>query len=142
MRAGLVVEKESALGIGTNSERRLWTFGDKFGRRTCNRSEQPIQAAFARDEFHAPCAAFGNQLVMSFGDSKDFVDGLDPFGGDFVLSMHGCKGLAKRSGQPPSFQEQSFCRPRVRLRQSEKLRSAFSGDDASGFEKENKSLPR
>jgi hypothetical protein len=98
MRAGLVVEEESALGIGANSERSLCTFGEKFCRRTGNRSEKPVQAAFARDEFHAPGAAFRNQFVMSFRDSKDFVDGLDPFGGDLVLSMHGRKGLAKRSG--------------------------------------------
>src|SRR2546427_5933866 len=49
MRAGLVVEEEPALGIGANSERRLWTLGDKFRRRTGNGSQQPIQAAFARD---------------------------------------------------------------------------------------------
>ena len=98
MRAGLVVEEKSALGIGANSEGGLCTFGEKFCCRTGNRSEQPVQAAFARDEFHAPSAAFGNQFVMSFSDSKDFVDGLDAFGDDLVLSMHGRKGLAKRSG--------------------------------------------
>ena len=137
MRAGLVVEEQSALGIGANSERGLWTFGEKFRRRTGNRSEQPIQTALTRDEFHAPGAAFGNQFVMSFRDSKDFVDGLDPFGDDLVLSMHGCQGLAKRSGQPPGFQKQSFCCPGIRLRESEKLGSAFSGDDAGGFQKED-----
>jgi|ERR1700674_3078586 hypothetical protein len=113
MRAGLVVEEESALGIGANSERGLCTFGEKFCRRTGNRSEQPVQAAFARDEFHAPCAALGNQFVMSFRDSKDFVDGLDPFGDDLLLSMHGRKGLAKRSGQPPGFLEQAFSCPGI-----------------------------
>src|SRR6266850_5228855 len=66
MRAGLVVEEESALGIGANSERRLYTLGDKLRRRTGNRSQQPIQPAFARDEFHAPRAVFKYQFVMSF----------------------------------------------------------------------------
>jgi len=141
MRAGLVVEEESALGIGANSERGFWTFGEKFCRRTGNRSEQPIQATLTRDEFHAPGAAFGNQFVMSFRDSKDFVDGLDPFGGDLVFSMHGRKGLAKRNGQSPGFQEQTFRSPGVRLRQSEKLGSAFSRDNAGSFQKENQSLP-
>ena len=133
MRAGLVVEEKSALGIGANSERRLCALGEKFCRRTGNRSEQPVQAAFARDEFHAPGAAFGNQFVMTFRDSKDFVDGLDPFGDDLVLSMHGRQGLAKRSGQSPGFQEQSFRCPGIRLRQSKKLGSALSGDDAGSF---------
>ena len=141
MRAGLVVEEESALGISANSERRLWTLGDKLRRRTGNGSQQPIQAAFARDEFYAPGAVFENQLVMSFGDPKDFVDGLDPFRGDLMLSMHGRKGLAKRTGQAPGLQEQSFRCRRIRLRQNKKLGSAFSGDDAGGLQKKNESLP-
>ncbi len=134
MRAGLVVEEESALGIGTNSERRLWTLGDKFRRRTGNGSQQPIQAAFARDEFHAPGAVFENQLVMSFGDPQDFVDGLDPFRSNLMLSLHGRQGLAKRGGQAPGFQEQSLCCRGIRLRQSEKLDSALRRDDAGGLQ--------
>jgi hypothetical protein len=55
--------------------------------------------------------------------------------------MHGRKSLAKGSGQPPGFQEQSFRGPRIRLRQGEKLGSAFSGDDAGSFQKEDESLP-
>src|SRR6266436_2505419 len=128
MRAGLVVEEEPALGIGANSERRLWTLGDKFRRRTGNGSQQPIQAAFARDEFHAPGAVFENQLVMSFGDPQDFVDGLDPFPCDLMFSMQG-------------LQEQSFCCRGIRLRQSEKLGSAFRGDDAGGLQEKDESLP-
>jgi hypothetical protein len=142
MCPGLVVEEESALGIGANSERRLWTLGDKLRSRTGNGSQQPIQAAFARDKFHAPGAVFENQLVMSFGDPQDFVDGLDPFRCDLMLSMHGRQGLAKRGRQAPGFQEQSFCRGGIRLRQSEKLGSAFGGDDAGGLQKKNQSLPR
>ncbi len=123
--------------IGANSERRLWTLGDKLRRRSGNRSQQPIQAAFARDKFHAPRTGFENQLVMSFRDPKDFVDGLDPFRGDLMLSMHGRQDLAKRSGQAPSFQEQSLCCPGIRLRQSKKLGSAFRRDDARSFQEEN-----
>ena len=141
MRARLVVEKEPALWIGANAERGLWTLGDKLRRRSGNRSQQPIQAAFARDEFQAPGAVFENQLVMSFRDPKDFVDGLDPFRSNPMLSMHGRQGLAKRSGQPPGFPEQSFCRCGIRLSQSEKLGTAFRGDDAGGLQQENQPLP-
>src|SRR5882762_2772911 len=109
MRPGLVVEEKFALGISANSERRLGTLGDKLRRRTGNRCEQPIEAAFARDEFHVPSAIFKNQFVMTLGDSKDFVDGLNPFPGDLLLPMHGRKGLAKRSGESPGFQEQALC---------------------------------
>ena len=141
MRARLIVEEESALGIGANVERGLWTLGDKLRRRTGNRSQQPIKAAFARDEFHAPGGVFENQLVMSFGDSQDFVDGLDPFRGDLMLSMHGRQGFAERSGQAPGFLEQSFCCRGIRLRQREKLGPTFRRDDAGGLQKENESLP-
>jgi len=133
MGAGLIVEEEAALGIGAKSERRPGPLGEKFGSRTGNRSEQPIEAAFARDEFHAPNALFENQFVVTFGDSKDYVDGLDPFRGDLLLSMHGREGLSKRSGESPGFQEQSFCRVGIRLGQSEELCAAFGRDDTSGL---------
>ena len=141
MRAGLVVEEESAWGIGANSEGRLCTFGDKLRRRTGNRSQQPIQPAFARNEFQAPRAVFPYQLVMSFRNPKDFIDGLDPFHGDLMLPVHSREGLAKRSGQAPGFQQQSLCSRGIRRRQSEKLGSAFGRDDASGLQQENQPLP-
>jgi hypothetical protein len=53
---------------------------------------------------------------MSFRDPKDFVNGLDPFRGNLMLSVHGRKGLAKRTGQAPGFQEQSLCCRGIRLR--------------------------
>jgi len=39
-----------------------------------SQSKPPSRA----DKFHAPRTGFENQLVMSFRDPKDFVDGLEP----------------------------------------------------------------
>src|SRR6476661_4754880 len=105
VRSRLVIEEKSASGIGASPERRPCTLGDKLCRRTGNRSQQPIEAPLARDKFHAPRAVFEYQLVMSFRDPQDFVDGLDPFRGNLLPSMHGREGFAKRSGQSPGFQQ-------------------------------------
>src|SRR5258708_33055754 len=78
MRTRLIVEEEAALGIGAKSERCLRTLGHKFRRRAGNPSEQPIEAAFASGEFHAPSALFEDQFVLPFRDSKDVVCRLDP----------------------------------------------------------------
>jgi hypothetical protein len=78
---------------------------------------------------------------VPFGDSKDVVDGLDPFRRDLLLSLHRREGLAKRGGKSPGFQEQSFCCLGIGLGQSEKLCAALDRDDAGGLQKYNEPLP-
>lgn len=117
------------------------TLGDKLRRRTGDRSEQPIEATFARDEFDSPRAVLVNQFVVPFGDAKDFVDGLDRFHGYLLLSVHGGEHFSKRSAEPPGLQEQSFRCLRIGLGQSKKLCAAFRRDDASDFQEKNEPVP-
>ena len=128
--------------IGTQPEPCPRTLGDKLRRRTGNSSKQPIEAAFARNEFDSPVAILVNQFVMSLGDAKDFVDGLDRFHGYLLLSVHDGKHLTKGGAEPPRFEEQSFRRLGIGLRQSKKLGAAFRRDDASDFQEENEPVPR
>lgn len=127
--------------IGTEPEARPRTLGDKLRGRTRHGSEQPIEAAFPRDEFDSPRAILGNQFVVSFGDTKNFVEGLDPFSGNPLFSMHGGEHLTKRGAEPLGLQEQSFSSLGIGLRQGEKLSAAFRRDYARGIEKENEFVP-
>ncbi len=128
--------------IGTQPEPCPCTLGDKLRRRTGNGSEQPIEAAFARDEFDSPRAVLVNQFVVPFGDAKDFVDGLDRFSGYLLLPMHGRERLAKRGAEPPGLPEQTFRRLGIGLRQSKKLCATFRRNHACGFQEENEPFPR
>ena len=128
--------------IGTEPEARRRTLGDKLRGRTRHGSEQPIEAAFPRDEFDSPRAVCGNQFVVSFGDTKDFVEGLDPLSGNPLFSVHGSELLAKRGGEPLGLQKQSFSSLGIGLRQGEKLGAAFRRDYARGLEEENEFVPR
>lgn len=142
VRPRFVVEKEPAMGIGAQPEPCPCTLGDEFCRRTGNGSKQPIEAAFARDEFDSPDAILVNQFVVPFGDAKYLVDRRDRFHGYLLLPMHGRERLAKRGAEPPRFEEQSFRCLGIGLRQSEKLSAAFRRDDADDFQEKNESVPR
>lgn len=141
MRARLVIEKETALRIGANSNGCPGALGDKLRCRSSYRGKQPIEATFASDELYAPCALFENQFVMAFGDSKDLVDGLNALPGDLLSSMHGRKGLAKRCREPPGLKEQRLCRLGIRLGKGEELGATFGRDDTSGLQQRNELLP-
>lgn len=130
------------MGIGTQPEPGPRALGDKLCRRTGNSSKQPIETAFARDEFDLPGAVLVNQFVVPFGDTKYLVDGLDRFSGYLLFPMHGRERLAKRGAEPPRFEEQSFSRLGIVLRQSKKLGAAFRRDDACGFQEKNEPVPR
>lgn len=129
------------MGIGTEPEARRRTLGDKLRGGTSNRSEKPIEAAFARDEFDSPRPIRGNQFVVSFGDAKNFIEGLDPLSGNPLFSMHGNEHLAKGGGEPLSLKKQSFRGLGIGLRQSEELPAALRRDNARGLEEENELVP-
>jgi len=100
---------------------------------TGNGSQQPIQAAFARDEFHAPGAVFENQLVMSFGDPQDFVDGLEPIPlRSYVFDAWPSGPLRKerRTGAGPSGAILSAAGDPIE--QTRKLGSAFPAETMPG----------
>jgi len=62
------------------------TLGDNFGPGSSHRGEQPIKASFTRHEFNFPEAVLTDKFIVPFGDTKDFIYGLDPFPGHALLS--------------------------------------------------------
>ena len=69
MRAGIVVEKEAAGGIGATANGGAGALDEEFGGGTSDRGEQPFEAAFARDKLEGPGAVAGDELVVALGDA-------------------------------------------------------------------------
>ena len=139
--ARFVVKEEAATGIGTKPQACARTLGNELRRRTGYGSQQPIEAAFARYEFDSPDAILVNKFVVSLGDAEYFVDGLGPFTCYLLLAMHGTENLTERASKLARLQKQSSGGLGIGLRQSQKLGTAFRGDDARGFQEENELLP-
>ena len=121
---------------------RAGSFGDDLRRGTGYGGEQPVKAAFARNEFDFPDAVITHKLIMPLGDTQDFVYRLDPFPSYPLLSEHRRKYSAQCGAEPPGFQEQCFRGLRVGLRQAQKLSTALGGDNIRRFQKTDKTFPR
>jgi hypothetical protein len=134
MRARGIIE-EAAGRIGTNAKGRAGSFGDQLSRGTCDGRQEPIQTAFAGDKLQAPCAVLLEEFVVPFGDTQDFVDGLNPFTGNGFLAEQRAKACVQGSVEALGFAEKCSCALRIDLRESEQLSAALRGDDAGKQEK-------
>ena len=132
--ARFVVEKKAAIGIGTQPEPCLGTFGDQFRRRTGHSGQQPVKAALSRDEFDLPGTRAVKQFIVTFGNPKDLVDGFAPIHGYFLFPVQAHEHLVERGGEALRLSEQALRGLGVGLGQSQKLDASFSRDDARGFE--------
>jgi hypothetical protein len=117
VRAGIVIEKEAATGIGAEPQTGTPTFSDQLRRGTGYRSEQPVEAALSGDEFDSPDAFLAKQLIVTFGNAQDIVDGLDPFTRNPLFAVHGGEEPTQGGTELPGFQEQSFGGLGIGLRQ-------------------------
>ena len=105
VRAGIVVEKEAATGIGAEPQPRAGTLGDKFRRGAGDRSEQPVEATLTRDEFDSPDAIVAKEFVVSFRDAQNVVYGLGPFTRNPLFAVHGREDLSKGRTELTGLQE-------------------------------------
>lgn len=124
-RARVVIEKETAIRVGADAQTGAGTFGDELRCGTGDGCEEPVQATFAGDEFQAPFAVLLEDLVVSFGDSQDFIDRLDPLAQQGFFAQERAEGLVQGSMQPLSLVEEGAGALRVVLREREELGAAF-----------------
>jgi hypothetical protein len=124
--ARIVIKEKAAPWIGAEPQPCPGTLGDQLRRGAGYRGQQPIEAALARYEFDSPGAIIAKQLIVSFGDAQDIVEGFDPFAGNLLFAVHGREDLAEGGAELPGFQEQSFGGLRIGLRQSQELGATFS----------------
>ena len=103
VRAGGIVEKETASRIGAQPQPRLRAFRDDVGRGTGHRGEQPLEAALPGDKFDFPIAVARNKFFVPFGDAQDFVHRRDPFREYPLPVEESIEGHAQSGSKPPGF---------------------------------------
>lgn len=141
MRARVVIEEEAARGIGANADRCIGAFDDQFSGGTRNGGEQPLEAAFASDEFQAPTFSAEHEFVVAFGEAKQIVDGLDPAFGAGLFLHEGRKDGADGFAQAKDFQENGVDGLGLGEQEGMKAGSTFGGDDAGVDEEGNELVP-
>lgn len=141
VRAGIVVEEEAAGGIGTtaNGGTRL---DQEFGGGTGDRREQPFEAAFPRDKLQGPCAIAGDEFVVSFGDAKNLVNGLDPGRRIMFFIDDRRKDGAKRLTKAANAEQDGVDSLRFVEQQRTKAGGTFFGNETRVREEGDEFLPR
>ncbi len=76
------------MGIGAEPKGRVDALDDDLRARARYCSEQPIEAPLPRDEFQFPNSLLKDKFIVSFRDAQDFINWLNPFTGDSLLSEH------------------------------------------------------
>ena len=82
-----------------------------------------------------------DELVVAFGNAKDFIDRFNPIALKGFFIEERVEGTLKRSVQPLGLAEEGVGASRVILRQSEELGATIRGDDSSNQKKAEKFLP-
>lgn len=142
VRAGIVVEEQAAGRIGATADGGTGTFDEKFGGGAGNRGEKPFESAFAGDIVQGPGPLARNQFVMTFGDAKDFIDGLDPGGGERFAVHYGSENGAKRLAQAKNAQEHSVHSMVFRVKKGAQTSRAILRDQAGVHKEGYKLVPR
>ena len=140
--ARVVIEEKATRGIGANANGCVGAFDDQFGGGTRNGGEEPLEASFPRDEFQPPAFGTGNEFVVTFGEAKQIVDGLDPAFGEGLLLHEGSEDGAEGFAQAKGFQENGVNGLGLAVEQGMKAGRAFGGDDAGADEEGDELVPR
>ena len=136
-----VVEKEPARRIAAKAHGSAGTFGDDLRRGPRHRCEQPIQAAFARDKLETPSRISLHQFVVSFGNRKNSIDGLDRVPRKRFAIGHRGEHALKSGLQAPRLREQSGSTLPVGIRKGQQFPAALVGDNACGQKEAQKIFP-
>lgn len=112
-RAGIVVEEETAGGIGTPTDGSARAFHKKLRGGTRDGREEPFQATFAGDIVQGPGAVVRDELVMAFCDAQDFVDRFDPGSRKRFLLYAGSEDGAEAFSQAEYAEQDSIDRVRL-----------------------------
>jgi len=142
MRAGIVVEKEPAGRIGAAPDARARSLDEEFGCGAGNGGEKPLEAALACNVVKGPGTIAHNQFVVTFRDSKDFVDRINPGAREGLPIGHSGEQGSERLPQAEDAEKNSIDGEGFGGVQRAQAKRALFGDQA-GVEKEgDKLVPR
>ena len=123
---GVIVEEKAAGRVGAAANRSVEALDEKFGGRTGEGGEQPVQAAFPGNELERPGTFLGDELVVTFGDAENFVDWLDPGRRKGLIGDNGSKDGAKRFAETQDAEQDRVDGLRFRWSRSGRRRAARS----------------
>src|SRR5215472_8494608 len=141
-RARVVVEEQSAVRIGADSQWCARAFGNDFRPGTRHSRQQPFKAAFPCHELEHPFAAIhGVQFVMPFGDAQDFVYRFNPLARHSLFAKQGFERVAKGGRQAHRFLQKDICGLRIGVQQGQKLAAALWSRDSHSLQKADQPIP-
>jgi hypothetical protein len=106
--AGIIIEKEAAGRICAPTDRGTRAFDEELGSGTGESGEEPVQPAFAGDEFEGPHAATKSQFIVAFRYAKNFIDWLDPRSWELLLVDDAGKNCSERLAKAEDAEQRSI----------------------------------
>lgn len=141
MRAGIIVEEEAAGRVSAAANGRARAFDEEFGSGAGEGGEEPVQAAFAGNELERPGTIARDELVVTFGDAEDFVDGFGPGSREGFAVDKGSEDGAERFAEAKDAQENSIDGVRFRGNKRPETGRAMLGDQVCVEKKRDEFVP-
>ncbi len=141
MRAGIIVEEETAGGVGTAADGSARAFDDEVGGGASESGQEPVKAAFAGDELERPDSLLEDELIVAFGDAEDFVDGLNPGGGEGLSVDNGSKDGAETFAKAEDAEEDDIHSVRCRSEKGTEMCGTILGDQTSIDQERDEFIP-
>lgn len=136
------IGKEKATsGVGAKAKAGGGSLNENFRCRPSDGGEQPFRSAFPREEFQLPLRTIPNKFVVPFSDAQNFVDGCDPFPGNFLFLHQGAENLAKRIAKASCSREQLVSGLRIAVGKGKELNTSFRRNDTRSLEKGDEAWP-
>jgi len=131
MRAGIIIEKEAAGGVGTTADGSARAFDEELGSGASEGGKEPVQATFAGDELERPDPFVGDELIVTFRDAEDFVDRLSPGSGEGLIVHEGSEDGAERFAKTEDAEENGIHGLRFGREKRTETGGTILGDQAS-----------
>ena len=141
MRAGIIVEKEAAGGVGTAADGSARAFDEELGGGASEGGQEPVQTAFAGDELERPGPLLEYEFIVTFGNAEDLVDWLNPGGGERLSVDDGSKNGPERLAKTKDAEENGVYSVRRCSEERAEMCGTISGDQASIDQERDKFIP-
>jgi hypothetical protein len=142
MRAGIIVKEEAARRVGTAADGSTRALDEELGGGAGEGGKEPVKATFTSDELERPDTVMGDELIVTFGDAEDLIDGLDPGSGEGFFVDNGSEDGAERFAKAEDAEENGVHGSRFRGEQGTETGGTFLGDQASIDEERDEFIPR
>jgi hypothetical protein len=142
MRAGIIVKEKAAGGVSATADGSAGAFDQEFSSRASESGQEPVEAALTGDKLEGPDAFMGDELIVTFGDAKDFVNGLDPGSGEGFTLRERSKDGAERLAKTKNAEQDGVNGLRFGSEQGAETRGTIFRDQARINQERDELVPR